>query len=164
MQGVLHYSPHDVHDCWYHDFISQQRYQLLMISFMHYYNMSHVFIYLRRCKDDFDFSDHIVFTMIHYMLPLAMESAVIYNRIYTQSGSFMTCLMQYSLSALVIAVLVMLSCRSLLLTAMFFHTNVECLVAIGVAVVCGVLPIYLLDGSSYWSACLHRPKNQRHKS
>jgi uncharacterized membrane protein (GlpM family) len=102
--------------------------------------------------------------MTHYLIPLAGEIAVIYNRIYTQGGSFQHCVRSYILSVLFCLVMGLIYLRSLFITSMFFHTNRECAMAVLISVLIGVVPMWLMDGSAYWNTCLACPKPARLKA
>ncbi len=110
------------------------------------------------CVDHFDFSDHVVLYMCHYLLPASVEVAFILTRTFSQRGSFLYLLLtQHWLPLLACVALVGVSLRALLLTSMFFHSPGENLVGLLVSWVGLVLPLMWLV-SEFWACVLFAAK------
>lgn len=91
-----------------------------------------------RCKKVFDYSDHIVLFLTHYVTPAALEMTyVIFASNFRPFDS-------YSLSVLSAGLIFLLSGRTLLFTGMFFHTIVENMMAVGVFIGLVLLPLFYL--------------------
>ena len=88
-----------------------------------------------KCKDNYDFSDHIVLYMVQYALPSLAEIC------YALKLSW-----RRYLPTIMIAALLLITClKGVFLTSSYFHTAEECYVAILVSVVLAYLPaIYLM--------------------
>eukprot|EP01038_Epipyxis_sp_PR26KG_P008582 gene8582-11597_t len=116
-----------------------------------------------KCNTEFDFSDHIVLHIVQFILPCALElhhNIIQYNRHIATNNRILTSQSQllkpgnaannninnpiitYLLpSSLIAIVIIMISLRSILLTAMFFHTPAESAVGTIIALVFSLIPI-----------------------
>lgn len=88
-----------------------------------------------RCKKVFDYSDHIVLFLAHYLTPATLEFT------YVLFVSNLRPFDSYSPSVLSIGLILVVTGRTLLFTGMFFHTIVENMMAIGVFVGLVLLPL-----------------------
>ena len=89
-----------------------------------------------RCKKDFDYSDHVVLFMTHFLVVTVFEISYILH-----SSSFQP-FKKYALTMLSAAVIYILVCRALFFTGMFFHTAHENLAAFGMFVLLVLLPLW----------------------
>lgn len=107
------------------------------------------------CKDAFDFSDHIVLWVAHFIIPATMEIAYAACHFFSNKGSSLISLFRFG--ATIFSALVIMGCavRGILLTSMFFHTPLESVVGFGLVLSTIVVPIYILAGKPYWRACIY---------
>lgn len=97
-----------------------------------------------KCKSSFDFSDHIVLFLVHYLLPASLELEYIYYTIQEEAFMNNTATSishqtvgiakyipntQYWLTILTASAITFLSYRGIYSTTLLFHTPLECLVA-----------------------------------
>ena len=117
-----------------------------------------------RCRDFFDFSDHIVLYLVHYIAPAALELAAIRSKIqarhlqYQQDSAIefsVSGVIVYLAPVLVALSLFILSLRGMWFTVLYFHTQLENIVAAAVATVCVAFPLSALAGSWLWSTAVH---------
>lgn len=108
-----------------------------------------------RCHDHFDFSDHIVLYMLHYMLPAALELAYVFIRISVEKNSSIAGIIKYFMTIFASIAICLASLRSILFTTMFFHTPMENFVGWLVALLGGYLPVLLIVSKPYWAACVY---------
>lgn len=117
------------------------------------------FFYLAcyRCREQFDFSDHIVLFISHYFVPCSLEIAAILVKIqcklpygFTQTAG----LMYYSVPLLVCFTLVGFNIKSTLDTSTYFHTFAENLFALFLTIVFVGLPLHFFADTRYWCACV----------
>jgi hypothetical protein len=90
-------------------------------------------INLSRCKETFDFSDHIVLYCVQYIVVVSLEIAHI-----IQSGN----VAGYAFSLITAIFIILFSLRALLFTAMFFHSVEENIAAVLIFLFCVVTPAY----------------------
>lgn len=107
------------------------------------------------CHEIFDFSDHIVLYMLHYILPAALELAYVIIRISVDKLSSIAGLVKYVMPIIASIVICLVSLRSILFTCMFFHTPLENFVGLLIASFGGFLPILLLLSKPCWAACVY---------
>ena len=94
-----------------------------------------MYFVLVRCKIAFDFSDHITFYAVHYMLPSSMELTLLYSKIRLSQTPYGWC---YTLSVLSCFIIITISLQQILQTCIYFHTPLECFIALLI-----VIPVYL---------------------
>ena len=116
---------------------------------------------LCRCKDHFDFSDHIVMYIAHYLVPCAMELAVVATRAFSERGSVLSICLQYGVSLGACVLFLSVAIRAMFLSCMFFHTPLESIAGAALVVLLVVTPCFFLDGSTYWRAACVGPKLAR---
>ena len=103
-------------------------------------------------SDNFDFSDHIVLYVANYLVPASAELAYAYTTVVTAGGTMQW--LRYASVACAALAINFFTLRGVLFTTMFFHTPLESLVGLGVALVSVVLPVYLLAGTTFWHAAV----------
>jgi hypothetical protein len=97
-------------------------------------------LHYRGCKDNFDFSDHIVLFQVQYLLPCAVEVAYI-----RQCSSLPICKgIVYWLTFLIIGIFLIVTLRGTFITSAFYHTQEESLVAVLVSIFAAYVPTYYL--------------------
>lgn len=89
-----------------------------------------------RCKKEFDYSDHLVLFMTHFLVISVLEVT------YVLHNSNLEPFRKYTASMFSAAVIFALTCRTLLFTGMFFHTIYENLMAMGIFVTLILLPLF----------------------
>lgn len=89
------------------------------------------------CRDNFDFSDHIVLYMVQYALPCVIEMAYMLN-----SGH-----KRYWLSWVIALAVLAVAVRGIAITSMYFHTREESFVGLLVSILLAYLPVYHLPES-----------------
>ena len=119
-------------DCWYAEHLKEQT-----------------------CKDNFDFSDHIVLWVAHFLIPATMELVYSACHFFSVKGASLTLLIRFSATIISSIVLIFFALRGVLLTAMFFHTPTESIVGFLLVGATIVVPIYILAGKPYWRACIY---------
>lgn len=93
----------------------------------------------RSCRDNFDFSDHIVLFAVQYGLPCLIELS------HVHAFSVDTVGFRYTGTYLLALALLFNAIRGILVTSAFFHTRGESLLAMLIsAAVC--LPVYYVRG------------------
>lgn len=90
-----------------------------------------------RCKPAFDFSDHIVLYIGHYMVPMFLECSYVLSEV--RRAKLKTA--DYAPTLIVSVVLIVLVARAMLFTTMYFHTVEENVLAVGISVVLLVVPV-----------------------
>ena len=116
-----------------------------ILSSSHYFSL--VILISNRCKDYFDYSDHVVLYIGQYIVPATIEMAFVYartgfNRAAARSKYFLTMLIAFFMIAV--------SLRAMLMTCMFFHTWQESIVALFVVFVLLVYPLALFSNTAMW--------------
>lgn len=117
-------------DCWYYKYVS-----------------SHSCI-----NEVYDFSDHIVFFVANYLIPVATELAFVGAKIYTSKLSVILNLLRFSLPISSCIILATLSYRIIFNTSAYFHTLSECLFGYILVVVTIGWPMLMLSNLGYWGA------------
>jgi hypothetical protein len=94
------------------------------------------YTYSRTCRENFDFSDHLVMLVLHYFVVCTVEAMAASVRFKKTR----------SIPILVVAAAVMLmAARSVYFTVLFFHTRLETIAALVLAIVFGEsLVLYLM--------------------
>lgn len=93
------------------------------------------------CKQSFDYSDHLVLLLSHFVTVAGLEAT------YVIHVSSLQPLRKYWATMLSAVVVAGLALRTLLFTGMFFHTYQENLLALVVYAATLLLPLCLLSGS-----------------
>ena len=106
----------------------------------------------------FDFSDHIVFFIANYLIPVATELAFIGAKIYTSRLSVMINLLRFSLPIISCIILAFLSYRVVYYTSAYFHSFSECLFGYVVVVATVGWPMLMLSNLGYWGASVFGSK------
>lgn len=139
IQKYLQYDLYNKKDCWYRHIVQEQT-----------------------CKDHFDFSDHVVLHAAHYLVPCAGELAYAFTQYYSRNLDLLNGLIRrYFITILVSLIIMTISFRAVLFTGMFFHTPLETIVGYMIVTLTVVLPMYILAGNSYWTACVFGSKIHR---
>mmetsp|Transcript_10896 Transcript_10896/g.16605 ORF Transcript_10896/g.16605 Transcript_10896/m.16605 type:complete len:275 (+) Transcript_10896:35-859(+) len=97
-----------------------------------------------RCRDNFDYSDHIVLFLAHFLIPCALElTYVIHSTTYaTPLPASAPTTWAYTASIVASVSMIGMCLRSMLFTAMYFHTTTENTVALKIFFVLILLPLY----------------------
>ncbi|KAJ1424842.1 hypothetical protein B484DRAFT_451361 [Ochromonadaceae sp. CCMP2298] len=117
--------------CWCKDFVSSSKCQLL-----------------------FDFSDHIVLSLVQYMLPCVLEAHYCLcscGLLGTSPSGGATSSAYAAPSLLAAAIIVLASLRSMLLTCMYFHTSMENAVGFAVAAALAYAPLCTKRAAVLWA-------------
>lgn len=104
-----------------------------------YYILFSQLIY--RCKKNFDYSDHLVLLLTHFITVAALELT------YVLHASNLQPMSKYSATILSAVGISLLAYRTLLFTGMFFHTTYENLVGLGLYILLIQLPLWALSGT-----------------
>ena len=104
-----------------------------------YYILFSQLIY--RCKKNFDYSDHLVLLLTHFITVAALELT------YALHASNLQPMSKYSATILSAVGISLLAYRTLLFTGMFFHTTYENLVGLGLYILLIQLPLWALSGT-----------------
>jgi hypothetical protein len=94
-----------------------------------------------RCKKNFDYSDHLVLLLTHFITVAALELT------YVLHASNLQPMSKYSATILSAVGISLLAYRTLLFTGMFFHTTYENLVGLGLYILLIQLPLWALSGT-----------------
>ena len=106
-----------------------------------------------RCKDAFDFSDHVVLHMAQYMIPSAIELAYVYLQC-TRTDIKAASVYKYFLTIISAASIIAISLRGILQTGMFFHSGAENVTAGLVVFVFVIAPLLKWSNSSFFVKAL----------
>eukprot|EP01041_Mallomonas_annulata_P011909 gene11909-24945_t len=79
----------------------------------------------KRCRDRFDFSDHVVFYMIHYMLVASLELSYVSERVGSQLSTW-----HYFFSIFSSFLIIASTMRFTFFTTLYFHSPLENIVAL----------------------------------
>ena len=99
--------------------------------------LHHITSHHDRCKKEFDYSDHLVLFMTHFLVVSVIELS------YVLHISNLQPFQKYSVSVISAGVIFALTCRTLLFTGMFFHTILENFMAMGIFLAMILLPLLL---------------------
>lgn len=111
--------------------------------------------FLIRCKLIFDFSDHIVLSMVQYILPCIYEIhySLSYHK-HTEGANNIKNKnnMNYKRYFAIIAAIaiILLNLRSILFTTMFFHTSLENITGFLICIILVYLPLYHNYSITLW--------------
>lgn len=101
-----------------------------------------------KCKSSFDFSDHIVLYLVHYLLPVSLELQYVFERQHIIHPPLMKGFgllniyipsFEYWATIISATIICILSYRGIFITALLFHTALESFVAM----IIGLLTIWL---------------------
>ena len=145
-------------DCWYTHLIPRGWASFLIestrisitqnsVQRTNWLNIFLVFVYIRRCKDEFDFSDHIVLYTVQYIYIAAMEVSQLSSASQQRDRPRR---LKYLLPILVSVFIILLSLRAIFFTAMFFHTTSENLAALLVVLLLALVPMKLLFPNQFF--------------
>mmetsp|Transcript_30503 Transcript_30503/g.29131 ORF Transcript_30503/g.29131 Transcript_30503/m.29131 type:complete len:302 (+) Transcript_30503:128-1033(+) len=95
-----------------------------------------------RCKNHFDFSDHIVLYLVQYIIPSTLELTYIYIQHYKNNKKIKDTILKYFVPILASLFVICVSTRGILLTCTFFHTGLESLTAVGIIFLFFLFPLY----------------------
>jgi hypothetical protein len=88
------------------------------------FNYTYSFIFYR-CKDNFDFSDHVVFYIIHFQLVLALELSYIIENIRKSTEPLRLMYLRYNPSIILIIIYFVFIMKNINITIIYFHTRLE---------------------------------------
>lgn len=109
-----------------------------------------------RCKDNFDFADHVVLYACQYLAPLSIEAAYITSIIFSTRGTLTGGLVRYAAPLAACALLGVLCLRSMFFTSLYFHTPAEILTAFVGVLALMYFPLHLfLPKSKFWTSVVH---------
>ena len=108
-------------------------------------------MYTYRCREAFDFSDHLVLYISHYIIPCAIELSLILFR--TNSSTNQRFEYLYAYTILICSILILLTLRGILFTTMYFHTQYENIVGYIISILFLGLPVYMISYHRYWHVC-----------
>ena len=118
----------------------------------------HSYLNKFRCRENFDFSDHIVLFITHYFVPCSLEISAILIKIRCQLpyqfSSQLFGILNNSIPLLISFLLIFINIRLMLNTATYFHTVHENLFALLLTTVFIGLPLYLFANTRFWCACV----------
>ncbi len=100
---------------------------------------------LRKCSNQFDFSDHIVLFLVNFLFPIAIESSWIIHEALPKFGGSVKWIR--CVPTLICSLLLSVFCfRSMMFTALYFHTPAESIAALVIVAIACVFPMcFYLD-------------------
>ena len=130
--------------CWYASLMRNNRYPFTPRYHHHHHHQTCMTVnYLHvvcRCRSAFDFSDHVVFYLVHYILVGAIELAYLLEQAPSLSLSPMSAkALCYACAIATSVYLISVSMYAAYNTALYFHTGMESGVAL-----CLALPAFLI--------------------
>lgn len=103
-------------------------------------------IFSVRCRDEFDFSDHIVLFTVQYILPLALEAEASLSLMKTllpkrfQLATNVAMVLHF-VAFLVSCGVIALNLKAIYFTCVYFHTPLESIVGFCIAFLFAFLPL-----------------------
>lgn len=103
-------------------------------------------IFSVRCHDEFDFSDHIVFFTVQYILPLALEAEVSLSLMKTLLPKRIrlatdAAVVLHFVAFLISCTVIVLNLKAIYFTCVYFHTPLESIVGFCIAFLFAFLPL-----------------------
>ena len=105
-----------------------------------------------RCKEGFDFSDHLVMLLCHYCFPLSLQlSYTMYQSSLGRGGLWYRAVIW--LIILICVVMLLFTFRTIFFTSMYFHTPMEMFMGVVVVSFLVLIPMkYLFARSEFVSS------------
>ena len=96
---------------------------------------------LRKCTTKFDFSDHIVLFLVNFLFPVTIESSWIIHEALPKFGGSVKWIR--CVPTLICSLVLCVFCfRSMMFTALYFHTPAESIAALLVVLIACFFPMY----------------------